>query len=137
MGMIFLIGYILLVGLGTFLMKFVHKDLTSYQINFLIAIGMLLVTLPMLLLDQKSLHLPAKGLPLAFISGLCMAIGSILFVASLRTVDVGPASAIAGGYIVFALILSVVFLKEPLDFHKIAGLLLTLAGITILSFKST
>lgn len=133
--MFFLIAYILVVGFGTFLMKFVHRDMTSYQINFLIAIGMILITAPALWLSQKSFQIPLKPLPLAFFSGLCMALGSIFFVASLAKVDVGPASAIASGYIIFALLLAVIFLKEPLDAAKILGVVLTLAGITILSLK--
>lgn len=137
MGLIYLIGYIVVVGVGTFLMKFVHKDMNSYQINFLIAIGMLVVTLPMLLITQKSLAIPAtKSLPFAIFAGLGMALGSIFFVLSLSKVQVGTASAIASGYIVLALILSAVFLKESLDLMKLLGIALTLAGITILSLKT-
>ena len=58
MGLAYLIGYILVVGFGTFLMKFVHKDLTYQQINFLIAIGMLLITVPLLWFSQKVLLFP-------------------------------------------------------------------------------
>lgn len=136
MGMLFLLGYILVVGFGTFLMKFVDKDLTYYQINFLIALGMLAITLPLLWFSQKSFHIPAKPLPLGILIGLCMALGSIFFVASLTKVAVGPASAIATGYVVFALALSVIFLREPLTLVKMAGVALTLAGVAILSLKS-
>lgn len=136
MGIIFLLGYILIVGLGTFLMKFVDKDLTYYQINFLIALGMLAITVPLLLFSQKNFHIPVKPLPLGVLIGLCMALGSILFVASLTKLAVGPASAIATGYVVFALLLSVIFLKEPLDWIKVVGIVLTLAGVAILSLKS-
>lgn len=136
MGIIFLIGYILIVGLGTFLMKFVDKDLTYIQINFLIALGMLAITVPLLWFSQKNFHIPVKPLPLGILIGLCMAIGSILFVASLSKLPVGPASAIATGYVVFALILSVIFLKEPLDAAKIIGITLTLVGVAILSLKA-
>lgn len=137
MGLIYLLGYIVVVGFGTFLMKFVQKDITPYQVNFLIAVGMLVITVPLLLLTQKTLAIPAgKSLPFAVAAGLGMAVGSILFVLSLSKVPVGTASAIASGYIVFALVLSAVFLKEPLDAAKIIGIVLTLAGITILSLKT-
>ncbi len=136
MGIMFLVGYILIVGLGTFLMKFVDKDLTYYQINFLIAIGMLAITVPLLWFSQKNFHIPIKPLPLGILIGLCMALGSILFVASLSKLAVGPASAIATGYVLFALVLSVIFLKESLDWIKLAGIALTLAGVVILSLKS-
>lgn len=138
MGYLYLVGYIIVVGVGTFLMKFVHKDMSSYQINFLIALGMLAITVPMLLFTQKSLAIPTtKSLPIAILAGLGMALGSIFFVLSLSKVPVGTASAIASGYIVLALILSVIFLKEPLDALKILGIVLTLAGVTILSLKAS
>jgi uncharacterized membrane protein len=137
MGLIYLIGYILVVGFGTFLMKFAHKDITSAQINFIIAISMLIITAPVLWLTQRSWTLPSKGLAVAGLSGICMAVGSIFFVAALAKVEVGPASAIASGYIVFALMLSMIFLKEPLTALKAIGMVLTLTGIVILSLKAT
>ncbi len=136
MGLLFLFGYIVVVGFGTFLMKFVDKDLTYYQINFLIAIGMVAITFPLLWFSQKNFHIPLKPLPLGILIGLCMALGSILFVASLSKVAVGPASAIATGYVVFALLLSVIFLREPLSVAKVTGIALTLLGVAILSLKA-
>lgn len=136
MGLVFLLGYIIIVGFGTFLMKFVDKDLTYYQINFLIALGMLAITVPLMWFSQKNFHIPIKPLPLGVLIGLCMALGSILFVASLTKLDVGLASAIATGYVVFALLLSIIFLKEPLSLLKVLGIGLALTGIVILSLKS-
>ena len=63
-GFAFLLGYILLVGVASFLQKFSMKELNPYQINFLMAIGMLVTALPALWLEQGSLKIPTKALPL-------------------------------------------------------------------------
>ena len=39
-GFAFLLGYIVLVGVASFLEKFSMKQLNPYQVNFLMAIGM-------------------------------------------------------------------------------------------------
>ena len=46
MGYLFIAGYIVLVGVATFLMKASLKTLTPYQLNFLMGIGMLITGLP-------------------------------------------------------------------------------------------
>ena len=135
MGLIYLLGYVLIVGAGTFGMKFVMQDLSPFQINFLMAIGMMVVAVPALYLSQGNLHVPAKVLPLGILIGLSMTIGSILFVFALTKLPVGPASAISTAYIIVALILSVIFLKDKLDAITIIGLVLALTGIAILSLK--
>lgn len=42
----FLLGYIVMVGVASFLEKFSMKQLNPYQINFLMAIGMLVTAVP-------------------------------------------------------------------------------------------
>jgi uncharacterized membrane protein (DUF485 family) len=46
-GLAFLLGYIVLVGVASFLQKFSMKELNPYQINFLMAIGMLVTATPL------------------------------------------------------------------------------------------
>src|SRR5579871_5977140 len=50
-GFILLAAYILMVGLGTFLQKFVMGKVTPFQLEFMTAISMLLVTVPALLIS--------------------------------------------------------------------------------------
>ncbi|MCC7289375.1 DMT family transporter [bacterium] len=137
MGILFILGYVLIVGIGTFLMKFAMKDLSSAQINFLMSIGMLLIAVPMLWLSQKNFAIPTKALPLGIAIGLSMAIGSVLFVFALQTLEVGTASVLATGYIVVAFVLSVIFLRESLDLVKIVGFILAMIGLGILTFKTS
>lgn len=133
MGYLYLAGYIVCVGVASFLMKFAMKTLNAYQINVLMAIGMLVITIPAMYFAQKNLKFPTEGLALGAFTGLLMAAGSLLFVFALTKLPVGLASAISASYILVVVLLSWLFLKEPLGFLKIIGIILTVAGVAILS----
>ena len=60
----FLLAYILMVGVASFLEKFSMKQLNPYQVNVLMAIGMAVTAVPALWIKQGSLHIPGEGLPL-------------------------------------------------------------------------
>lgn len=134
-GFAFLLGYILLVGVASFLQKFSMKELNPYQINFLMAIGMLVTALPALWLEQGSLKIPTKALPLGAPIGLMMALGSISYVLALSKLPVGTAAAISTSYVVLVVLLSRIFLAESLSWIKIAGISLTVIGVALLSWE--
>lgn len=134
-GFVFLVGYIVLVGVASFLQKFSMKQLNPYQINFLMALGMLVTAVPALLIKQGSLSVPTKSLPLGAPIGLLMALGSISYVLALSELPVGMAAAISTSYVVLVVLLSRVFLGETLSWLKIAGILLTIVGVALLSWE--
>jgi drug/metabolite transporter (DMT)-like permease len=134
-GFAFLAGYIVMVGVASFLQKFSMKQLNPYQINFLMALGMLVTAVPALWIKQGSLSVPAKSLPLGVPIGLLMALGSISYVLALSELPVGTAAAISTSYIVLVVLLSRVFLSESLSWMKIGGILLTIVGVALLSWE--
>jgi drug/metabolite transporter (DMT)-like permease len=136
MGYAFIAGYIFLVGLATFLMKVSLKNLTPYQLNFLMGIGMLLTGIPALLLAHKTFRMPPKELPVGFAIGVMMALGSILYVLALNKLTASVASVLAATYVGVVVILSVVFLHESFDTIKALGVALTFVGSLLLVFKS-
>ena len=131
----FLAGYIVLVGTASFLEKFSMKQLNPYQVNFLMAIGMAVTAVPALLTKQGSLNVPTKALPLGAPIGLLMALGSICFVLALAELPVGMATAISTSYVILVFILSLLFLNENVSWMKIAGIILTLTGVALLSWQ--
>lgn len=135
-GFAFLCGYILFVGVASFLQKAAMKQLTPYQINFLMALGMLIIAVPILWLQQKSLAVPTAELPLGAAIGLMMAGGSVFYVLALARLPVGMAAAIASSYILVVIVLSRIFLHEALTPLKVLGIALTVAGVAILSQQS-
>ena len=134
-GLAYMLGYIVLVGVASFLQKFSMKQLNPYQINFLMAIGMAVTALPALWLRQGSLSVPVKSLPLGAPIGLLMALGSISYVLALSKLPVGTAAAISTSYVVLVVLLSWIFLGENLSWMKIIGILLTGVGVAILSLE--
>ena len=136
MGYIFIAGYVLLIGISTFLMKVQLKVLTPYQLNLLMGIGMLATGIPAILLAQRSLKIPVKEVPMGLLIGIMMAVGSLLYVLALNKLTVSVASVLAATYIVVAGLLSWVFLKESFDAIKALGLVLTFAGSLILTWKA-
>src|SRR5437867_7354110 len=136
-GLAFLLGYIVLVGVASFLQKFSMKELNPYQVNFLMAVGMLVTATPALWLEQGSLAVPVKSLPLGAPIGLLMALGSISYVLALSKLPVGTASAISTSYVVLVVLLSRVFLEEKLSWIKLAGISLTLLGVFLLSWEQS
>src|SRR5438046_3172543 len=125
MGYAFLTAYIILVGVATFLQKFVMKQLSPYQLEVLIAIGMLIISVPVLFIQQKSLAVPLKGIPLGALVGLGFALGSFVYVLAVSKMSVSIASAISTSYVVVVVILSTIFLKESLSILKLVGIVLT------------
>ena len=136
-GFAFLAGYVVLVGVASFLQKFGMKQLNPYQINFLMAVGMLVTAVPALWLTQGDLKVPAKALPLGAPIGLLMALGSISYVLALAKLPVGTAAAVSTSYVLLVVVLSRVFLGEPLSWLKIVGILLTTAGVALLSLEES
>src|SRR5918994_4451292 len=128
----FLLAYILMVGVASFLEKFSMKQLNPYQVNFLMAIGMAVTAVPALWIKQGSLTVPTKALPLGAPIGLLMALGSICFVLALAKLPVGMAAAFSTSYVLLVVFLSWLFLNESLTWMKAAGIALTIAGVALI-----
>ena len=134
-GVAYLFGYVVMVGVASFLQKFSMKELNPYQVNFLMAVGMLVTAVPALWLKQGDLAVPVKTLPIGAPIGLLMALGSISYVLALSKLEVGIAAAISTSYVVLVALLSWIFLHEGLSWMKIIGILLTLIGVAMLSWQ--
>ncbi len=131
----FLLGYIVMVGVASFLEKFSMKQLNPYQVNFLMAIGMAVIAVPALWIRQGSLTVPTKALPLGAPIGLLMALGSIFFVLALSKLPVGMATGISVSYVLLVLFLSWLLLNESMSWMKILGTLLTISGVALISWE--
>lgn len=136
MGYMLILGYVLIVGFGTFLMKVGLKTLSPYQLNFLMGIGMFITGVPALLLAHKSFRIPVKELPMGLLIGTMMALGSIFYVLALNKLSASIASVLAATYVGVVIILSWLVLKESFDMIKIAGVALTFVGALLLTYRS-
>lgn len=132
-GFFFLASYIIAVGVGSFLQKFVMDKVTPFQLEVITAIGMFAVSVPALLFAQKNLNLPTQSVPLAWAVGLLFSIGSFVYVLAVSRLPVGIAAPVSTGYVVVAVVLSVIFLKEPMTLLKALGIIFSVVGVAILS----
>src|SRR5437870_1643496 len=95
MGYLFVLGYILLVGSATFLMKVTLKTLSPYQLNFLMGLGMLITGIPALLIAHRTFKIPSKEVPIGFLIGTMLAVGSLLFALAINKLPASVASVLA------------------------------------------
>lgn len=133
--MLFLAGYIILLGVGTFLQKFTLKKLSPYELNFVIALAMIVVSTIALFLKEKSIHIPAQGWALGAMVGIFFSLGSLSFTVALSRMYAGLASALSVSYILVVVLLSWIFLKEEVSVIKLVGIACMLLGAGILYFK--
>jgi len=122
-----------MVGVASFLQKFALKDLSPYQLNFFMFVGMLLTAPAALLLAERSLVVPTATIPLGLGIGLLMALGSLSYVLAISRLPVSLAATIAASYLLVVVLLSWLFLDEPMSAIKIAGIVITVIGVAILS----
>ncbi len=134
-GLVFLGIYILAVGTGSFLQKFVMNKVSPYQLEVLTALGLLVISVPALLIAQKSFNLPFGSAPLAAAVGLLFAIGSFVYVLAVARLPVSIAAPISTGYVFLAVALSAIFLKDQITLWKGIGIVLTVIGVAILSLQ--
>jgi len=132
-GFFLLATYMIAVGVGSFLQKFVMDKVSPFQLEVITAIGMFCVSVPALLFAQKSLHLPIQEAPHSLLVGFLFSLGSFVYVLAVSRLPVSIAAPVSTGYIVVAVVLSAIFLKEPITILKAIGIILTVAGIAILS----
>lgn len=133
-GFFYLLSYIALLGTGTFLQKLSLKHISAYQLEFIVALGMVIVAAPALYVTQKNFHIPTQSIPLAGLVGIMFAGGSLFFALALSKLPAGLASGISISYVVIVSLLSMLFLHESFNFWKVAGIVITLIGVGILYF---
>lgn len=133
LGIFFLAIYIFAVGLGSFLQKFVMGKVTPFQLEVITATGMFVISVPALLSAQKNLDLPIASAPLSILVGLLFSLGSFVYVLAVSRLPVSIAAPVSTGYIVVAVVLSAIFLREQITLFKAIGIVLTIIGVAILS----
>jgi len=106
---------------------------TPFQLEVITAIGMFVISVPALLFTQKNLNIPVASAPLSILVGILFSLGSFVYVLAVSRLPVSIAAPVSTGYIVVAVILSAIFLKEQITLLKAIGIVLTIVGVAILS----
>src|SRR6516165_4465857 len=127
--------YIVMIGAGAFLEKPALKGLTATQLNALMGVAMTAVA--GIALAIKGPRLPMTKRTLGGLSvGVMIGAASVFYFLGLRGLPVSVASAASNASVVVTVMLSAIFLHQPIGRARGAGLALTLLGATLLALST-
>jgi transporter family protein len=127
--------YIVLIGVGAFLEKPALKGLTATQLNALMGIAMTAVAGTALAVKGPRLPLTKRTLAVLGV-GIMIGAASVFYFLGLRGLPVSVASAASNASVVVTVMLSAIFLHQPIGRARGAGLALTLLGATLLALST-
>lgn len=117
-------------------MKVSLENLSAFQINLLMGTAMLVVSIPAVIVFDRTSRIPTDHLALGIVVAILMAVGSLLYALALSRLPAGPVAAIATSYVVIVVVLSAIFLREKIDLVSVTGIAFTLGGVAMLSFRT-
>jgi transporter family protein len=124
---------ILLWGLWGFLSKIGSVAANPPQMQILFTLGMLPVAGTMLLQSREKLDGHLGGIAFGLLCGIATGAGTLGYYAALRLQSASVVTPVTGLFPVITVILAFVLLRERLNKVQMAGLLLALASVVILS----
>ena len=127
--------YIVVIGVAAFLEKPALQGLDATQLNGLMAIAM--TTVACVALAVRGPRLPMTNRTFAaFGIGAMIGVASVFYFLGLRGLPVSVTAASSNAYIVVTVLLSTVFLHQPLSLSRSGGVALTLLGVTALALPA-
>ena len=128
--------YIVVIGVAAFLEKPALQGLDATQLNGLMAIAMTTVACVALAVRGPRLPMTHRTFA-AFGIGAMIGIASVFYFLGLRGLPVSVTAASSNAYIVVVtVLLSTVFLHQPLSLSRSGGVALTLLGVTALALPA-
>jgi len=129
-------SYIVMIGVSAFLEKPALKGLTPTQLNVLMGIAMTAVA--GIALAVKGPRLPMTKRTLGGVGvGVMIGSASVFYFLGLRGLPVSVASAASNASVVVTVVLSAVFLHQPLGRTRGGAIVLTLLGATLLGLSAS
>jgi bacterial/archaeal transporter family protein len=127
--------YIVLIGVSAFLEKPALKGLAATQLNVLMGIAM--TAIAGIALAVKGPRLPMTKRTFGGLGvGVMIGAASVFYFLGLRGLPVSAASAASNASVVVTVVLSAIFLHQPLGRARAAASALTLLGATLLAVST-
>jgi drug/metabolite transporter (DMT)-like permease len=124
-----------IVGVGAFLEKPALKGLQPTRLNALMATAM--ITVALIALAVKGPRLPVSKRAAGVLGvGVMIGAASVFCFLGLRGLPVSVAAASSDAYVIVTVVLSGIFLHQPLSRYQAAGIVLTLLGVTLLALSA-
>lgn len=127
--------YVIIVGVGAFLEKPALKGLDATQLNGLMAIAMTAVAAVALAVRGPRLPMTRRALG-GFGVGAIIGIASVFYFLGLSGLPVSVAAASSNAYIIVTVVLSTIFLRQPLTRDRGGAIILTLLWVTGLALSA-
>jgi uncharacterized membrane protein len=120
-------------GLWSFLAKIGSGSATPSQLQVLFALGMAPVALWLLIRMRMKLDVNTAGATCGLLCGVLTGLGILGYYDAMRTQNVSLVAPVAGLFPLVTVLLSFAILHERLNRVQIAGMILAIAAIVILS----
>lgn len=134
LGIVFALGAAFSSGVERIFRRHVAVKVDPVSYAFMFALIASLVLLPFFLSDFE---IPSQPIAWGFliITGLIWTIVQFFMFRAYQTLEASIAAPISKVKVLIALVLSIILLKETLNFEKVAGTLIIFAGLIFLSHK--
>lgn len=133
---IFLIlSIIIFWGLWGFFSKLAVQKI-GLQASFWSVLSLILIIIILLSVNNQLLPIKSNfsGISIAILAGIFSGLATILFYILLGKTPAGYLVAMTALYPLVTILLSIIFLKEPLSLQRIIGITLAILGLIFLNF---
>jgi len=131
-----LIG-VLLISISLLFQKVLLKDEQSDPFAYAIIFQLIIAVLFFIYVAFTGFNLPPLKplIPYLFLMSLLYALSNFFGFKGLKTIEASESSILWSSKAVWTMITAAIFLREQVDLMRIMGVLLVLAGITVVSWK--
>lgn len=120
-------------GVWGFFPKLAAQNMTPTSVSIYQAIGSLAVTLVLLFSMKFKLDFNGKGISFAILSGVAGTLGSVFYNIAAKNGKISVVVVVTAMYPIVTILLSVILLNEKVQFKEIAGMVMAVISILIIS----
>jgi transporter family protein len=122
-------------GVGSIFYKIANNNMHPLMVSSTATVVFLILLSVAFLFLKFNHEVNATGLAAAIVGGLCMCAASLGYFFALRQGNAGITTALTSLYPALTLVLSMIFLKETINFKQGIGMVLAAASFLLLSMK--
>lgn len=130
---VFAFGALVLYAGWSFLAKLATRSIPAEQAVIYTYIAALTTGVTYILWKSGPVVVSSRGIGLALISGVLLAVGTIAYYIALNEGSAAVATSISGMYLLGTTLLAVVFLDESFSLTKLAGVGLAIVAVFLLA----
>lgn len=131
----FIAAYVVLTGIASFAEKPVGARLDAFQLNAGIRFGACVLGVAALFFTSAVLLPPLPSLLAALSIGTVQGIGSVSYCYAVDHLPVWMVVSVANAYILVTVVLGLLVLHEPVGVFTVAGLILAIGGVLLISVR--